>query len=169
LRDGIVRRGLLVDVDEALIEHLAAAGFHPLYGARPLQRTIERLVIAPLARLVVAESARPGQLLRLDLREGNVHLSLLPIEEETEQTPRPRRTKTPDPGTARDLRATCQLVAHLRQQLAEEMVAPMVERLQGEVASLLEQINGPTFWNEPTEARRVLTRVYELERVLKRL
>jgi hypothetical protein len=171
LRDGIVRRGLLVDVDEALVEHLAAAGFHPLYGARPLQRTIERLVVAPLARLVVGERARPGQLLRLGLRDGSVDLAFVPLAEvDQEEMPRAR----PRPPLARDqgggdLAANRRAIVTLREQLAEEGAAPGVQRLRDEVAALLERTRDPAFWNEPAEARKVLGRVFELERVLKRL
>ena len=57
MREGIVRRNLLVEIDDAVIEQLLAQGFHPLYGARPLQREIERMVILPLARLLVERGA----------------------------------------------------------------------------------------------------------------
>jgi ATP-dependent Clp protease ATP-binding subunit ClpC len=60
MREGIVRRNLLVEIDDAVIERLLAQGFHPLYGARPLQREIEHMVILPLARLLVARGASAG-------------------------------------------------------------------------------------------------------------
>ena len=40
MREGIVRRNLLVEIDDTVIKQLLANGFHPLYGARPLQREI---------------------------------------------------------------------------------------------------------------------------------
>ncbi|HJZ50152.1 MAG TPA: AAA family ATPase, partial [Roseiflexaceae bacterium] len=64
MREGIVRRNLLVEIDDAVIERLLGQGFHPLYGARPLQREIERMVILPLARLLVERGAAAGHLLR---------------------------------------------------------------------------------------------------------
>ncbi len=42
-------RGLLLDIGEDVKEFLAAKGFEPEYGARPLRRTIERLIEDPLA------------------------------------------------------------------------------------------------------------------------
>ena len=60
MREGIVRRNLLVEIDDSVIEQLLAQGFHPLYGARPLQREIERMVILPLARLLVQRGAGPS-------------------------------------------------------------------------------------------------------------
>ena len=62
MREGIVRRNLLVEIDDAVIEQLLAQGFHPLYGARPLQREIERMVILPLARLLVERGAGTAQI-----------------------------------------------------------------------------------------------------------
>src|SRR2546430_13792073 len=50
IREGILRRQLLVEVDEAVVSELAVRGVHPRYGARPLQRGIERAVISPPAR-----------------------------------------------------------------------------------------------------------------------
>ena len=49
-REGLVRAGVRVRWSEALVDHLAAVGFDARYGARPLQRAIEREVVAPLAR-----------------------------------------------------------------------------------------------------------------------
>jgi ATP-dependent Clp protease ATP-binding subunit ClpC len=48
-RDGLVKAGLRLTWTAYLVEHLATAGFDARYGARPLQRVIEQLVIAPLS------------------------------------------------------------------------------------------------------------------------
>ena len=44
-REGLARLGLKVAWSEALVEHLAKEGFDARYGARPLQRTLETLVV----------------------------------------------------------------------------------------------------------------------------
>jgi ATP-dependent Clp protease ATP-binding subunit ClpC len=80
LREGIVRRRLIVEVDDAVVDRLVQVGFHPLYGARPLQRTIEREVILPLAHLIVADTPSPGGVLRLGLHDGQILLSRIPTE-----------------------------------------------------------------------------------------
>jgi ATP-dependent Clp protease ATP-binding subunit ClpC len=49
-RDGVRFRELTLSADGALLDHLAAAGFDPRYGARPLKRAMERELLAPLAR-----------------------------------------------------------------------------------------------------------------------
>lgn len=49
-RDGVKFRDLNLTSDPALLDHLAAVGFDPRYGARPLKRAMERELLAPLAR-----------------------------------------------------------------------------------------------------------------------
>ena len=46
------RRGTL-DVSAAALEHLAIDGFDPVYGARPLQRLIQREVVDRIAQKIV--------------------------------------------------------------------------------------------------------------------
>jgi ATP-dependent Clp protease ATP-binding subunit ClpA len=48
-REGFQERGLFLTFTPKLVDHLAQEGFSREYGARPLQRTIERLVVAKLA------------------------------------------------------------------------------------------------------------------------
>ena len=49
-RDGLSRLRLAVDWTDSLVEQLSRVGYDARYGARPLQRTIEREVVAPFAR-----------------------------------------------------------------------------------------------------------------------
>ena len=52
-RDGLRHRGIRLRWTDAAVARLCVAGYDRRYGARPLQRTIEQLVVAPLARLLV--------------------------------------------------------------------------------------------------------------------
>ena len=58
-REGIARRAIPVRYDDAVVARLAALGFDPKYGARPLNRAIEHWIIGPLARLLAARSHAP--------------------------------------------------------------------------------------------------------------
>jgi ATP-dependent Clp protease ATP-binding subunit ClpA len=53
-REGLSRVGISVCWTDRLVERLATVGFDARYGARPLQRTIEREVVAPLARWLLS-------------------------------------------------------------------------------------------------------------------
>ncbi len=58
-REGLARRGIPVHYDDAVVARVAALGFDPRYGARPLQRAIEHWIVGPLARLLAARSDAP--------------------------------------------------------------------------------------------------------------
>ncbi len=45
----MVPRGYTLTVDPAVVELVASEGYDPAYGARPVQRSLERLVVLPLA------------------------------------------------------------------------------------------------------------------------
>ncbi len=70
-----MRGGVSVKWSEALVEHLAAIGFDPRYGARPLQRAVEREVVAPLARWLLANAVREGTTVRANWWEGRCAFS----------------------------------------------------------------------------------------------
>jgi ATP-dependent Clp protease ATP-binding subunit ClpC len=54
-REGLTRRGIRLEFTPALVEHITAIGFSPRYGARPLQRAVERHVVGALSRLLIDE------------------------------------------------------------------------------------------------------------------
>lgn len=47
-----------IEVDDPAREWLASAGFSPQYGARPLNRVIQREILFPLSRMVLDGSVR---------------------------------------------------------------------------------------------------------------
>ena len=62
--------GYIVELNEALLNHLAEAGFDPVYGARPLKRTIQQELENPLAQMILSGKAQPGKPLLLDIQDG---------------------------------------------------------------------------------------------------
>ena len=57
---------------EAAVKHIAAAGFDPVYGARPLRRTIQNLVETPLARELLAGRFRGRDAIRVGCKGGEI-------------------------------------------------------------------------------------------------
>jgi ATP-dependent Clp protease ATP-binding subunit ClpC len=97
LLDKLARRlhAQRVDVEftDAAVELLAREGFDPEFGARPLRRTIQRLVENELSRMVLAATAQPGEKvvvdadgerLSFDVRSGGFDESTDDLEEEQE-------------------------------------------------------------------------------------
>ncbi|MBS0660994.1 MAG: ATP-dependent Clp protease ATP-binding subunit [Verrucomicrobia bacterium] len=63
-REGLAAARLRFEPSEALIAAVARAGFDHRYGARPLQRAVEELVVTPLARWLLERPALRDATLR---------------------------------------------------------------------------------------------------------
>jgi ATP-dependent Clp protease ATP-binding subunit ClpC len=71
-REGLSRAGVTVRWTDRLVDHLAAVGFDSRYGARPLQRTIEREVVAPLAKWLLERPMQAAVTVEGDWQDGKV-------------------------------------------------------------------------------------------------
>ena len=63
---------ITLELTDKAKEFIANSGFDPVYGARPLKRTIQHLVQDPLAMKILDGSVKEGDHLRMDLRDGNL-------------------------------------------------------------------------------------------------
>lgn len=72
-------RNVFIECTDEVKDYLGAAGYSPAYGARPLQRLIEREVLNRLAVLILRGSIQDGEAARVVLRNG--HLDVLPNHE----------------------------------------------------------------------------------------
>jgi len=64
------KRNLSLAVDNAVLDHLAQVGYDPLYGARPLKRTIQKLIQDPLAREILSGNFKEGTAITATLKDG---------------------------------------------------------------------------------------------------
>ena len=72
-REGLTRAGIRLSWTEELVAHLAREGFDRRYGARPLQRALENLVVTPLARYLLDHPLTRETEVRIELdAEGRV-------------------------------------------------------------------------------------------------
>jgi len=53
LEQRMKERGMQIEFSDAALDHLARAGYDPVYGARPLKRAVQTLVENPLARAIL--------------------------------------------------------------------------------------------------------------------
>jgi len=67
LRERLAARGLTLEVTDAAKERLAAEGFDPAYGARPLKRVIQKRLQDPLAVKVLQGEFREGDRVVVDV------------------------------------------------------------------------------------------------------
>lgn len=57
-------------VDDSVKNLLAVEGFDPIYGARPLQRVIQKRILNPLAKKVIEGTIKTGQSVEITEKEG---------------------------------------------------------------------------------------------------
>jgi ATP-dependent Clp protease ATP-binding subunit ClpC len=81
-------QGIELKVDDSLIEHLAAAGFRPEFGARELRRQIRSELETELARALLAGEVEEGGAVsaRWDPTEGKVVLTPRAVAQEQAET-----------------------------------------------------------------------------------
>jgi len=77
VRVQLSEKEIKLDATEAARDLLAAEGFDPEYGARPLRRTVQRLVENPIARGILQGEFRPGDTVVLDVEDGKLTPKLL--------------------------------------------------------------------------------------------
>jgi ATP-dependent Clp protease ATP-binding subunit ClpC len=72
-------QGITLEVSEAVKHRLIAEGYNPSYGARPLRRTITRLVEDSLAEAILSGQIQPGDMAILDLDDdGQIQVKRSP-------------------------------------------------------------------------------------------
>ena len=52
-------KDIQISIDEDAKEYLAQKGYNPIYGARPLKRTIRQLVENPLSKAILKQEIKP--------------------------------------------------------------------------------------------------------------
>ena len=87
-RSGVARRGLTVNVNPNVLSLLVKQGYSPHYGARPLKRTVEKLVLLPLARAIAAGRAEARSVVTLSADGDTIAVKLV-------QPARPKTVREP--------------------------------------------------------------------------
>jgi len=68
-------RDLQLEVSEAAVNHIAKMGYDPVYGARPLKRTIQQELENPIAKAMIEEKFLPGDSIFVDYIDGKIKLT----------------------------------------------------------------------------------------------
>jgi ATP-dependent Clp protease ATP-binding subunit ClpC len=70
VRERLAERGVGLELSDAAKAELVKEGYDPVYGARPLRRTIERRVANPLSRRILAGEFPEGETAFVDYADG---------------------------------------------------------------------------------------------------
>jgi ATP-dependent Clp protease ATP-binding subunit ClpB len=72
LRRRLAERNITLDLTDAAKELVAREGFDPVYGARPLRRTIQKDIVQPLAMRLLRGEFHDGDHVQVDARNGEL-------------------------------------------------------------------------------------------------
>ena len=67
-------RKVTLDLTDAARRWLARVGYDPVYGARPLKRTVQKHLQDPLAELILAGEVPDGSTVKVDEGDGKLVL-----------------------------------------------------------------------------------------------
>jgi ATP-dependent Clp protease ATP-binding subunit ClpB len=71
LQEQVVKNGYQLSVTEAARDRIAAEGYDPTYGARPLKRVIQQRIQNPLATELLKGEFADAATVEIDYRDGN--------------------------------------------------------------------------------------------------
>ena len=72
VRQRLAKQGLGLVLTEAAKEHIGTQGYDPVYGARPLKRVIQHLLLDPLSLDVLDGKFSDGDIIQADLKAGQL-------------------------------------------------------------------------------------------------
>jgi ATP-dependent Clp protease ATP-binding subunit ClpC len=160
LKDVLQRRGLrarpwAVEWDPAAIEFLLEQGFSPTLGARPLQRAVERFLLAPLARTIVEREFPTGdQFLYVTVRDRALDVRFIDPDAVDETVTKAEVAPAGDAQlslitVAREARGTAEDLALLNAHYEELSVAVESDSWRERKQEALDMTSLQDFWRSP--------------------
>ncbi len=89
-RDGLARRRLVMDVDPATIDRIAAQGFDPRLGARAVRRRLERDLVNPTSRALAMMQFEQTALIRIVDSGDTLQTHVYPLQDAEPQDAKPQ-------------------------------------------------------------------------------
>lgn len=72
VRRRLAKQNLRIEISPAALKHLAEVGYDPVYGARPLKRAVQKLILDPLSMDLLEGKFKEGDLVQVDFRKGGM-------------------------------------------------------------------------------------------------
>lgn len=174
-REGIRARALDVEVTPEVVDLLVERGYSPQFGARYLQREIEKTLTAALAVEIARRPLRPGTPVRVEARPGGkvvaVAEPVAPPREATAQLslPTPKAAAVKRRLDRKSLLHEMDRLVGRARALSVSAERPQLEETRNQ---LLAETQAPNLWDDPERAastlrafRTVEARINELERL----
>ncbi|MCF0194319.1 MAG: AAA family ATPase, partial [Bacteroidaceae bacterium] len=68
----LAEQGITLNVSDAAIDLIATEGYEPEFGARPVKRTIQRLLLNSLSRTILEDTVNKDQPIAIDAKDGSL-------------------------------------------------------------------------------------------------
>jgi len=68
----LAKNGINLEISDAAINKLANSGYDPQFGARPLKRVIQRLVLNELSKMILAGKVEKDHKIFIDMEDGSL-------------------------------------------------------------------------------------------------
>ncbi|WP_419420384.1 ATP-dependent chaperone ClpB [Legionella sp. D16C41] len=75
LQQRLQQLNIHLDIEPAALAYLGEAGFDPVYGARPLKRTIQQELENPLAQALLTGEFAAGETIHVSLKDNKLHFT----------------------------------------------------------------------------------------------
>lgn len=75
LQKRLKQQDIHLEVTQEALTHLAEAGFDPVYGARPLKRTIQQQLENPLAQAILTGRFKSGETINVTYQDGEMEFN----------------------------------------------------------------------------------------------
>ncbi|RXF02237.1 ATP-dependent chaperone ClpB [Pseudoalteromonas sp. PS5] len=72
LSQRLTQRGFVLELSDAALDKIAASGFDPVYGARPLKRAVQQYIENPLAQDLLQGKFVTGDTIKVDVVDGQI-------------------------------------------------------------------------------------------------
>ena len=71
----LAKNGITLSVTQQALEYLGKEGYDPEFGARPVKRVIQRLVLNQLSKDILAQKVDGSRPIVIDIKDGNLHFN----------------------------------------------------------------------------------------------
>jgi len=161
-REGIAGRGLVVEVDDAVLDLVVAKGADRRFGARALQREVQKRVVLPMALELVSRRVARGALVRVTTKDESIEVRVL----ETEASRAISRREAPALSEPTRVKSVAELEARL---VALEPLPISIESLEAERLAILGERERADYWKDAAHAARQQEELEEIEHAITRV
>ncbi|MBN2364711.1 MAG: AAA family ATPase [Calditrichaeota bacterium] len=164
-RYGILRRQVTLEVDDLVLDEIIKNGFSPVYGARPVKRAIEKIVISPLSRFLASKNRKDLDFLKLNIQNGKTVVKSVSLENPD------IKIESTDPFSRKysgaNLRELRLKTGELRRRTDEILQSDKYDEINRQLQNLMKKTT-KGFWDKTEKERSEISdRIFTLDRLIK--